>query len=472
MSLLSNSNRVFATGALVFILLSLFVSQIAFARVHPGQWYPTTDLAPPNNMKYGVLKNGLRYIILHDRNAKSVSIRMRIEAGSAQENDAATSVAPVLASLSALSAKTPLTNWVDYNQTVFGVELSSNALEEQQHALSALANIAYQQRIDDESLNTAKANLINQSSSHEVVKTQTLTQKTELQNLLALTHFEQVAPTASQQQVRNVSLTQTTAFYNRYYSPYGATIIVVGDVNYRQVKSSIKQYFEAWKGLNNTPVPRFSAPELPSASRAALLISENPPKVSIGALSATENHDSKAIRRDALLRVLGNQILEQRIIQRFSAAGITDAKVELSQQLMFDTTVWSKVESYSSNSSWRELSGILMEEINKMVEHGVTRNEFQQHAYKLHSKLEKAAKNKALQSTEYKADLIVKSVNESKVYLPPARIKSGFELHMSYLTEKHVSTAFKNAWQQPKALFVEDRAFSDSDNQVALELIQ
>ncbi|MCJ2376310.1 hypothetical protein LNL84_05620 [Vibrio sp. ZSDZ34] len=113
-----------------------------------------------------------------------------------------------------------------------------------------------------------------------------------------------------------------------------------------------------------------------------------------------------------------------------------------------------------------------MEEINKMVEHGATRNEFEQHAYKLHADLKKTAKSKAFKSTEYKANLIVQSVNESKVYLHPARIKSGFELHMSYLTEKHVNMAFKNAWQQPKALFVENHVFSDSDQEAALKVIQ
>jgi predicted Zn-dependent peptidase len=248
---------------------------------------------------------------------------------------------------------------------------------------------------------------------------------------------------------------------------------VVGDVNYRQVKSSIEQYFGAWQGVTHTPAPRFSAPTLPSENRAAFYVSDiATPRVSIGAISATENDDSKAIRRDALLCVLGNRILEQRINQRFIAEGISDANVELSQQEIFDTAIWSKVESHSSNTSWLKLSGILTEEINKMVEHGVTRKEFQQHAYALHAELEKMAKNKALQSTEYKADLIVQSVNQSKVYLHPARIKSGFELHMSYLTEKHVNTAFSKAWQQPKALFVQSHEFSDSDNQAALELIQ
>ncbi len=51
----------------------------------------------------------------------------------------------------------------------------------------------------------------------------------------------------TEETINNVTFGDAVAFYEKYFNPNNAYLVVIGDVNYKDVKKQVKKYFGDWE---------------------------------------------------------------------------------------------------------------------------------------------------------------------------------------------------------------------------------
>lgn len=77
----------------------------------------------------------------------------------------------------------------------------------------------------------------------------------------------------SDETVKNITLNDLKEFYNNYYAPNNASIIIVGDINLKDAVKVVKQFFGSWKKKNIPPLKLFN-PKI-STENIIYLINKN-----------------------------------------------------------------------------------------------------------------------------------------------------------------------------------------------------
>jgi len=106
--------------------------------------------------------------------------------------------------------------------------------------------------------------------------------------------------------VENVTYGDAVSFYEKYFNPDNAYLVVIGDVDYKEVKSQIKKHFGNWKksvGVDyNVPEPN------PNAQYTQINF-VNVPDATQSNLSITNNVDLKMGDEDYHAALIANNIL-------------------------------------------------------------------------------------------------------------------------------------------------------------------
>ena len=110
----------------------------------------------------------------------------------------------------------------------------------------------------------------------------------------------------TEETVNNVTYDDVVAFYNKYFNPNNAYLVVVGDVDKKTVEKQIKKHFGAWKksDLVPTPVPPANA----NAEMTQINFIDMPNAVQSN-ISLTNNVDLKMNDSDYHSVLIANKIL-------------------------------------------------------------------------------------------------------------------------------------------------------------------
>lgn len=170
----------------------------------------------PKVTTVGSLENGLRYVILPTtRSSNELSLRVRIDAGVAQENG----INPT-ARIAALNAVYG-SDWnvaTDYQQIVFSIDFVTASAEDIYLALKALyagLQPSSELREPKQLLGLAKRSLTDIDA---------LLTERHLDNLMVNNHFAYL----DQKSLEKTSLTSVQAFEENYFTPNNTSIVVVG----------------------------------------------------------------------------------------------------------------------------------------------------------------------------------------------------------------------------------------------------
>jgi zinc protease len=284
-------------------------------------------------VRLGILPNGLRYAILkHNAPPHEVSLRLRIAAGALQEAADQDGVAHLLEHMAFRGsahvrdgevwktlARLGVTFGADSNayttpsETYFQFDLPSGGGAGTGAGLTLLREIAGELTLSPAALDDER---------NVVLAEARLTDSPSVQADLARTAswFEgqpiaQRGPMGDPQTIRHIGVDQLRRYYDAYYRPERATVIVVGDIDPDAVEAQIKARFADWtgKGLAGadtvvTPPPdrglrirTFVQPGAPSSISLAWMTPYRP------------GPRSRAAERERLLARLAIGVLNRRL---------------------------------------------------------------------------------------------------------------------------------------------------------------
>ncbi len=308
-------------------LAVLVISAPAAYATPPSQPWPQTasDLPADSSVRFGTLPNGMRYAIKRNATPKgAVSLRFRIGAGSLMERDNEQGIAHVLEHMAFRgSAHVPdgdmvkklqslgLTFGADTNaftaatQTVYAFDVPKNDAVSVDTALTLMREIASNLTISQTALDTER-NVVLAEAHLRDVPIQHL-QKSDWAFLYGDRAASALMPIGKETIVAHATDKLVRGFYEAWYRPERATLIIVGDVDPGEMEAKIEALFADWTA---------KAPPRTAVQYAPPLHHPDPVPAVRGSRLAALSHLQLA---SALRRLAGHKANETRDVIRFIA---------------------------------------------------------------------------------------------------------------------------------------------------------
>lgn len=239
-------NRIYST-----LLLSLFAigtySQIDRATMPKPGPPPEINLGQPNTFK---LNNGLKVMVVEDHKLPRVSIQLTIDNPPVLEGEKA-GVSALTASLLGNGSQSIPKD--DFNEEVDFLGASINFGSQSAYAaalskyfpriLELLADAAINPNFTQEDFDTEKARLITsvQSEERDVAAI-----ADRLEAALAYGKDHPYGEFITEESLNRVTLADVDKFYHDYFVPANAYLVIIGDIQFEEVRDLVTQYFAPW----------------------------------------------------------------------------------------------------------------------------------------------------------------------------------------------------------------------------------
>ena len=443
-------------------LLSAALAAFSFAPFAHAEWpQAKSDLKADSTVRFGELVNGMRYAI--KKNALptgQVSLRLRIHAGALQEQDSQQGLAhfvehmafhgsthvpsgEVEKSLERLGLKMGAdTNaFTSATSTVYKFDLAKNDDESVNTGLMLMRETCNALALDEKAFDTERGVMLSEMRLGDNPATRMSEQRFNF--LLPGQLVTHRRPIGKSEVLQKAPVTLAKEYYDTWYRPERATLIVVGDIDVDAMEKRIQARFSDWKSETK---PRQNADLGTPGKRgaAAAVYSETgaPPTTSITWVRPfNPAPDTLARRREILIPGLGLQILNRRLQDASAAADRKFTGASASVDQPSQSAEMTSIGIAHEAGKWKEALKEVERIRRQIVEQGVQQAEVDRELKNLQSAMEMMAKMSKTMQTPQLAGGILGSVEGSQVFMDTeagiAIVKSMFDggMKASVVTE-------------------------------------
>jgi zinc protease len=307
----------------------------------PGWPRDRSDLPHDPDYIIGELPNGMRYMILPNQTPpRQVAMRLLIDAGSMQERPGEEGVAHFLEHLAFRgTTKYPdgevqralenigLQMAADVNAstgpdtTTFIIDLPRNDQSSLATGLDVMRQLVSDMLIQPDKVDAERGVVL---AEERVRAGPGLAAATAMLKMQVGEHPYGRPPIGLRSVIETVTPATIRGFYDAFYRPERATLLIVGDVNVATLTPMISAAFADWKGRGapgRDPAPVTVKPVTPDV---AMLITPGAPDTSVMLRwfePYQERAQSKSERRRMLVEVLASRVVAQRMMSLNDAAG-------------------------------------------------------------------------------------------------------------------------------------------------------
>jgi predicted Zn-dependent peptidase len=293
----------------IFILASLFLTIIMQAQIIPQPkpgTAPTIKIGKPATFQ---LKNGLKVIVVENHKLPRVSFNLSIDNSPNFEGDKK-GVSDMTSEL--LGSGTTKISKNDFNEEVdflgASINFSSNGASANSlskyagRVLELIADGALNPVFSQEEFDKQKAKMLEALNADEKSVPSVAAR---VGDVLPFGKNHPSGEYLGEATLNNVQLEDVKSYYNTYFVPGNAYLIVVGDVKEKEIKKTVTKLFGSWK---NVPAPAVSYPN-PKDVQASQINFVDMPNAVQSEISAVNLVDLKMTDPDYFAAIVANQIL-------------------------------------------------------------------------------------------------------------------------------------------------------------------
>ncbi len=273
---------------LMVLLLSISITaQIDRSKQPEPGPAPTINLEVPGEFE---LRNGMKVLVVENHKLPRVSYTLRIDNPPIVEGDKA-GVSEILGAM--LGNGTTTISKDNFNEEIdfLGARLSfgpqnafaSSLSKYSSRVLELMADAAMNPLLTEEEFQKEKEKLIENLKSGEKSVDQVAGR---VGSALSYGTHHPRGEFISEETINNVTLDNIRAFYQKYFNPNKAYLVVVGDVDIKAIQKQVKKQFGKWKKsidvAVNIPVPNANAQytqinfvDMPNAVQSNISITNN-----------------------------------------------------------------------------------------------------------------------------------------------------------------------------------------------------
>jgi zinc protease len=234
-------------------------------------------------------------------------------------------------------------------------------------------------------------------------------------------------------------------FYNAYYRPERATLVVVGDFDPEAMEAKIRARFGDWKGRGPAG-PDVAASKVGERAPEAHLFTEAGVgnAVSLNWVGPPDlRPDSAALESEKLVRLLGFQMLNRRLSRTASSDAPPFVSASAGLQELADRATIVAVSAVAQPGGWQKALAAIDQAQRQAVGAGFTQAELDRAITEIRTALANAAAGASTRQSAALAQGLVASVNEREVFTSPADDLALFEATVKGLSLRQVNEAFQ-----------------------------
>jgi len=446
-------------------VMGLMLAFAASAQGAPAPAWPHehSDIRPDPRVRFGALANGMRYAIVKNATPPGeASLRLRIDAGSLEERDDQSGIAHFLEHMVLNGTRNvpegefvrrlerhglkfgPDTNAsTSYDQTVYMLDLPETDAETIDTALFLLREVAGEALLDSAAIDRERGIILSEERTRAGPQLRIFND--EIHYLLKGDALPERLPIGSTEIVRTAPRERFVEFYQGYYRPERATLIVTGDFDVDAMEARIRSRFGSWRakgapaadaaparlGARGTETHVFVAP----GGAARVTISwVRPPDL---------RADTKAHRNERLAGQLGLRIVGRRLERLANSAAPPFIGASASRDDLAERAEFVQMNAVAQPGAWREALAAIEQEQRRAVEHGFSQAELDREIGEYRTIFTSAAAGAATRTSRGLAGGLVGTIGEDNVFAAPADDLAWFEGAVRGLTAAKVTAETK-----------------------------
>jgi zinc protease len=460
----------------------------------PVPWlFQGSDLPVAKAWHFGVLPNGLRYVVRQNKYpAGSLAIRVRIDAGALMERDDEKGYAHFIEHMTFRGTKTvpdgegvriwqrlgaqfgtDTNAFTNLTQTLYQLDLPRNDTPSIDKALSLLAEMVSSANFDPKLVDIERKVV---TAERSLRQTPLAKRVQDISNavVLAGTRAATADVAGTDETLNAATAERLRAFYDRWYRPERTTIVIVGDADPAALEQAIRRNFGDWVGRGPAPAePDYGKPQPPKVTSAVVSDPQAPNQL---ALNWVTQHDDRpetyATEAADLTRSVAVQILSRRLQRkaREGASFLGGGAGYGEQRHIADTMVVAIAPKQGQwDKALAETYGILADAVATLP----GKDEIDQVVANTRAALQTSAAGAATMQSAVFAGGIVNAVNNGQVVAEPAFMLELFEMLRKNLTPENVGASMRTLIQgDARALLLSPEPVAGGDAAFAAALTQ
>jgi len=433
----------------------------------PAWHIASPDLTADPSILFGELPNGMRYAIQKNATPKGgASIRFTIDVGARDERDDEKVAAHFMEHMAFNGSKNipegqlfptlerlGLTTGVDSNadteldHTTYKLDLPKADPASMDSALGVVREIASELTIAPAAVDRERGILIAEYQARNSP------QRRRGANLLASAVpggrlGERVDVTAAE--VNAITANGLRTFYEGYYRPERATLIVVGDIDQAEIEGKIKARFSSWKAVGKARAT-YVAPAIPASGQmlASFVDPAATDIVELRSLSAYRpTSNSAAEERLSFLRAMASMAMNDRLLKltRLPDSAILGGQVSFQKAVR--TFQNDGIIVIAKDGQWRNALALAEQEMRRARSFGFDASEVQTVKANLDAAFTNAVAQRDAMRSSQKAEILNRAALEASVPMSPEQQLTLYRSIADTLTPQTLSDFFKTSWPE------------------------
>jgi len=448
-----------------------------------------SDIKPDPAIRFGQLPNGMRYAIQRNATpAGEASVRLRIDAGSLMEKENQLGLAHFMEHMIFNGTKNvpegefvkrlervglafgPDTNaYTSFDETVYILELPETNAETVDTALLLLREAAGEALMAADAIDRERGVILSEERTRDTPGLRMIKSQFDfiMKDQLPPDRF----PIGSVEVIKTAPRERFVEFYEQYYRPENATLIVAGDIDVEDMERKIRERFSDWTGQGVAGVGPNLGQVAPRTQEVRTFVEPGAPaQMRIAWVTKPElDPDTRAERREDLVEALGLSVLNRRLqrLQRQDNAPFVAASANHGTDL--DAQDSTNLTIVYQPGRWRRALETVEQEQRRAVQYGVTQRELDREITEYRTALRTAVAGQATRRSPALATQIVNAVNDDDVVTAPEEDLAIFEEAVQGLTAERVSAVLRGLFEGegPLVFVSSPQPITDADRAVA-----
>lgn len=426
--------------------------------------FAQSDLPADPDVRFGVLPNGMKYALhLNTTPRSGIAMRLAFDIGSLAESEDQRGLAHFLEHMAfngstnvpegemirllerkglAFGADTNASTGFD--STSYQLDLPQNSPDLIDTGLMLLRETASELTIAPDAVERERGVILSERRARDNYGLRNLIGN--LGFLYSGTLVPDRLPIGTEEVIRTAPAERLRAFYDAWYRPERATLVIVGDMNLDTMEAEIQRRFGDWQGRGEArPDPVAGALPLARPRDADLFVHPAIPEtVTITWFKPwTLEPDTRALRRTRALESIGEAILERRLSRiallpdaPFTAAGFNEGN-------NFDMANSIALTAQARDGEWTRALASVENEYRRARQHGFTEAEVAEQIAISRTAIRNEVAGVATRRSAALAARLLGSADGRSVVTTPAFRAALFEEIAPSITADSVTAAFR-----------------------------
>lgn len=402
-----------------------------------------SDLKPDPAARFGRLENGVRYVVLSNREPKDrASLRLLVLAGSFHEAEDQRGLAHFLEHMAfngskhyppgklieffqrmGMSFGADVNASTSFDRTIYQLELAHADNPTLQEGMGVLTDYAAGLLLSDEQIDLERGVILSEKRARDSTGYREFVAQFEA--MLGTTLLPKRLAIGAPEVIAKAKRERFLDFWNTWYRPENMVVVAVGDwADEAAVEKIVREHFESVRArAPHRPAPALGKLPKFEGIRAIFHAEPEAPATNIALASITpysHQPDTAARQKDLLRRHLALAMLNRRfnILGKQENAPFTSAWASVSEQ--FDFLKDSSVQLVCKSEQWATALAVGEQELRRAIEHGFTVAELSEAVANRRNQLEQASLSATTRHSNLLADTIVGAFVSREVFTTPA----------------------------------------------------